>query len=166
VFKCSNVSEAGATRLGSCTSTTWDYYDGERYGIGCRLKFGIHHGETSATVSCVGLLLGHLYVAQLSALNIFVDQLRFISVWLLSWAKALIAFVTISVPRFIYFILSYSMTLTVNIHESYTTNRTPTPNTSICAVKFLVLCDNFCSFCCHVQLLASLPLSQCLFRVS
>ncbi|KAF9024101.1 patatin-domain-containing protein [Hymenopellis radicata] len=34
--------------------------------------------------------------------------------WLLSWLKALVAFVTISVPRFIYAILSYSMTLTLN----------------------------------------------------
>ena len=33
--------------------------------------------------------------------------------WLLSWAKSLIAFVTITVPRFIYALLSYSMTLTV-----------------------------------------------------
>ncbi|EGN93174.1 hypothetical protein SERLA73DRAFT_172324 [Serpula lacrymans var. lacrymans S7.3] len=34
--------------------------------------------------------------------------------WLLSWVKALIAFATITVPRFIYFVLSYSMTLTLN----------------------------------------------------
>ncbi|KAL0066550.1 phosphatidylcholine and lysophosphatidylcholine phospholipase [Marasmius tenuissimus] len=34
--------------------------------------------------------------------------------WLLSWAKALVAFVTISIPRFIYSVLSYSMTLTLN----------------------------------------------------
>ncbi|KAF8167420.1 hypothetical protein B0H34DRAFT_681802 [Crassisporium funariophilum] len=33
--------------------------------------------------------------------------------WLLSWAKALVAFATITVPRFIYGILSYSMTLTL-----------------------------------------------------
>ncbi|KAG0707597.1 hypothetical protein DFH29DRAFT_987596 [Suillus ampliporus] len=34
--------------------------------------------------------------------------------WLLSWAKALIAFATITIPRLIYFALSYSMTLTLN----------------------------------------------------
>ncbi|KAG1773999.1 hypothetical protein EV702DRAFT_1127656 [Suillus placidus] len=34
--------------------------------------------------------------------------------WFLSWAKALIAFSTITIPRFIYFALSYSMTLTLN----------------------------------------------------
>lgn len=34
-------------------------------------------------------------------------------VWALSWTKSLIAFVTITVPRLIYFVLSYSLTLTV-----------------------------------------------------
>ncbi|KAH7886209.1 hypothetical protein F5I97DRAFT_1878425 [Phlebopus sp. FC_14] len=34
--------------------------------------------------------------------------------WILSWAKALITFATITIPRFIYFVLSYSMTLTLN----------------------------------------------------
>ncbi|KAF9451397.1 patatin-domain-containing protein [Macrolepiota fuliginosa MF-IS2] len=34
--------------------------------------------------------------------------------WLLSWVKLLIAFATISVPRFIYAVLSYSMTLTLD----------------------------------------------------
>ncbi|KAL0580670.1 phosphatidylcholine and lysophosphatidylcholine phospholipase [Marasmius crinis-equi] len=34
--------------------------------------------------------------------------------WLLSWAKALVAFVTISIPRSVYSVLSYSMTLTLN----------------------------------------------------
>ena len=37
------------------------------------------------------------------------------SVWLLSLVKSLIAFSTISVPRFIYAVLSYSMTLTVRV---------------------------------------------------
>ena len=36
------------------------------------------------------------------------------SVWLLKWFKSLVAFVTISIPRLIYSILSYSMTLTVS----------------------------------------------------
>ncbi|KAH9949389.1 patatin-domain-containing protein [Amylocystis lapponica] len=34
--------------------------------------------------------------------------------WLLSWVKALIAFATITIPKLIYSILSYSMTLTLN----------------------------------------------------
>ncbi|KAI6031333.1 hypothetical protein BKA83DRAFT_4198788 [Pisolithus microcarpus] len=34
--------------------------------------------------------------------------------WMLSWARSLIAFSTITLPRFIYFVLSYSMTLTLN----------------------------------------------------
>ncbi|KAF9225342.1 patatin-domain-containing protein [Gyrodon lividus] len=34
--------------------------------------------------------------------------------WMLSWVKSLIAFTTITIPRFIYFVLSYSMTLTLN----------------------------------------------------
>ncbi|KAK7465552.1 phosphatidylcholine and lysophosphatidylcholine phospholipase [Stygiomarasmius scandens] len=34
--------------------------------------------------------------------------------WLLSWAKSLVAFVTITVPRLIYSVLSYSLTLTLN----------------------------------------------------
>ncbi|KAF8841901.1 patatin-domain-containing protein [Paxillus ammoniavirescens] len=34
--------------------------------------------------------------------------------WLLSWVRSLIAFATITIPRFIYFVLSYSMTLTLN----------------------------------------------------
>ncbi|KAF4611921.1 hypothetical protein D9613_004184 [Agrocybe pediades] len=33
--------------------------------------------------------------------------------WLLTWAKSLVAFVTITVPRFVYAVLSYSMTLTL-----------------------------------------------------
>ncbi|KAF9074991.1 hydrolase [Rhodocollybia butyracea] len=34
--------------------------------------------------------------------------------WILSWAKAVVAFVTITIPTMIYFILSWSMTLTLN----------------------------------------------------
>ncbi|KAF8910065.1 hypothetical protein CPB84DRAFT_1842725 [Gymnopilus junonius] len=33
--------------------------------------------------------------------------------WLLSWTRSLVAFVTITVPRFVYAVLSYSMTLTL-----------------------------------------------------
>ncbi|KAF9486503.1 patatin-domain-containing protein [Pholiota conissans] len=33
--------------------------------------------------------------------------------WLLSWTKSLVAFVTITIPRFVYSVLSYSMTLTL-----------------------------------------------------
>ncbi|KAF8899205.1 hypothetical protein BD779DRAFT_1607721 [Infundibulicybe gibba] len=34
--------------------------------------------------------------------------------WLLSWTKSLVAFATITIPRLIYSVLSYSMTLTLN----------------------------------------------------
>ncbi|KAG6332336.1 hypothetical protein ID866_6754 [Astraeus odoratus] len=37
-----------------------------------------------------------------------------VMLWILSWARSLIAFATITIPRFIYFVLSYSMTLTLN----------------------------------------------------
>jgi hypothetical protein len=37
------------------------------------------------------------------------------TVYLLSWVKALVGLVTISVPRLIYSLLSYSMTLTVRL---------------------------------------------------
>lgn len=42
------------------------------------------------------------------------DRIKLVpSVWLLRWFKSLVAFVTISIPRLIYSVLSYSMTLTV-----------------------------------------------------
>ncbi|KAI0316483.1 hypothetical protein OF83DRAFT_1126430 [Amylostereum chailletii] len=44
----------------------------------------------------------------------FLSAFFWVFVYLLSWVKALVAFVTISVPRLIYSILSYSMTLTLN----------------------------------------------------
>lgn len=48
--------------------------------------------------------------------SIYICSLHWVAiipVWLLSWAKSLVAFVTISVPRFIYAVLSYSLTFTV-----------------------------------------------------
>ncbi|KAI0347985.1 patatin-domain-containing protein [Trametopsis cervina] len=47
-------------------------------------------------------------------LIIFLSSSFWVVLWFLSWVKALVAFATISVPRFIYAILSYSMTLTLN----------------------------------------------------
>ena len=44
------------------------------------------------------------------------DRRFFITlVYLLSWVKALVAFATITIPRLIYSLLSYSMTLTVRM---------------------------------------------------
>ncbi|CAE7220765.1 unnamed protein product [Rhizoctonia solani] len=37
-------------------------------------------------------------------------------VWTLAWAKTLVAFVTIKIPIFIYAVLSYSLTLTINFY--------------------------------------------------
>ncbi|EKM61421.1 uncharacterized protein PHACADRAFT_135056 [Phanerochaete carnosa HHB-10118-sp] len=47
-------------------------------------------------------------------LIIFLSSFFWVVLWLLSWVKLLVAFATISVPRFIYAVLSYSMTLTLN----------------------------------------------------
>ncbi|KAI0274950.1 patatin-domain-containing protein [Gloeopeniophorella convolvens] len=44
----------------------------------------------------------------------FISALFWVVLYLLSWVKALVALVTISIPRLIYSILSYSMTLTLN----------------------------------------------------
>ncbi|KAF8580428.1 patatin-domain-containing protein [Ramaria rubella] len=37
--------------------------------------------------------------------------------WLLSWTRALVTFATISIPRFIYNVLSYSLTFTLNFYS-------------------------------------------------
>ncbi|KAJ3552052.1 hypothetical protein NM688_g4361 [Phlebia brevispora] len=47
-------------------------------------------------------------------LLLFLSAFFWVVLWLLSWVKSLIAFATISVPKFIYAVLSYSMTLTLN----------------------------------------------------
>ncbi|TBU49283.1 patatin-domain-containing protein [Dichomitus squalens] len=47
-------------------------------------------------------------------LILLISAFFWVILWLLSWVKALVAFATISVPRFIYSVLSYSMTLTLN----------------------------------------------------
>ncbi|KAH9004144.1 patatin-domain-containing protein [Lactarius hatsudake] len=44
----------------------------------------------------------------------FLSALFWVVLYLLSWIKALAALITISVPRLIYFVLSYSLTLTLN----------------------------------------------------
>jgi hypothetical protein len=56
------------------------------------------------------MLLGRPYV---SDQNLLRCERSFAAVWLLSLLKSLVAVVTITVPRTIYSILSYSMTLTV-----------------------------------------------------
>ncbi|KAJ3789981.1 hypothetical protein GGU10DRAFT_283246 [Lentinula aff. detonsa] len=47
-------------------------------------------------------------------LVLLVSACFWVIMWILSWTKSLIAFVTITIPTMIYFILSYSMTLTLN----------------------------------------------------
>ncbi|KAG8219415.1 hypothetical protein J3R82DRAFT_337 [Butyriboletus roseoflavus] len=59
------------------------------------------------------MFLGNLYVFHFHAINLEEPNKSYL-VWMLSWAKSLITFATISVPRLIYFVLSYSMTLTLN----------------------------------------------------
>ncbi|KAG8695207.1 phosphatidylcholine and lysophosphatidylcholine phospholipase, partial [Ceratobasidium sp. 394] len=38
-------------------------------------------------------------------------------VWVLAWARTLVAFVTIKIPVFIYAVLAYSFTLTLNFYS-------------------------------------------------
>lgn len=83
------------------------------------------------------------------------------AVWLLKWFKSLIAFVTISIPRLIYSILSYSMTLTV----SYLPIESVTHVLRLCIAQFLVFRDNVRTRCCGIQLLAPIPLPQHILRV-
>jgi hypothetical protein len=82
-------------------------------------------------------------------------------VWLLKWFKSLVAFVTISIPRLIYSILSYSMTLTVGcvLTKSATRNLQP------CIAQLLVFRNNVRPRCSGIQLLASIPLPQRVLRV-
>ncbi|KAM5535816.1 hypothetical protein V8D89_010434, partial [Ganoderma adspersum] len=47
-------------------------------------------------------------------LILLISAAFWVILWLLSWVKALVAFATISLPKFIYSVLSYSMTLTLN----------------------------------------------------
>ena len=83
-------------------------------------------------------------------------------VWLLKWFKSLVAFITISIPRMIYSILSYSMTLTVSFIPTEFPPSRLEPHTA----QFLVLCNNVCARCGGIQLLASIPLSERILRVS
>ncbi|KAH7881128.1 patatin-domain-containing protein [Lentinula edodes] len=47
-------------------------------------------------------------------LVLLVSACFWVFMWILSWAKSVVAFVTITIPTMIYFVLSYSMTLTLN----------------------------------------------------
>lgn len=73
--------------------------------------------QTSSPLPLVGMFLGNLCVLQLDVVNLK-ELNEFCLVWMLSWIKSLITFATISVPRLIYCVLSYSMTLTVSISRS------------------------------------------------
>jgi len=68
-------------------------------------------------------------------------------VWLLSWIRSFAAFVTITMPRFVYAILSYSMTLTVG----------PQYNLGLCWFDcFAPLLARFLEFCRYL-----FPISYC-----
>lgn len=70
--------------------------------------------QTPSPLPLVGMFLGNSYVFRLDAVNLK-ELNKCCLVWMLSWVKSLITFATISVPRSIYCVLSYSMTLTVSI---------------------------------------------------
>ncbi|KAJ7146253.1 hypothetical protein C8R44DRAFT_600464 [Mycena epipterygia] len=61
----------------------------------------------------VGDHLGHQPISSHPLVSL-VSACFWVILWALSWVKLLIAFVTITIPRQIYGILSYSMTLTLN----------------------------------------------------
>ena len=67
------------------------------------------HPLVSLVAACFWVIRAFSDVHYHLIVNCDVDNL----VWLLSWAKSLVAFATITIPRFIYAVLSYSMTLTV-----------------------------------------------------
>lgn len=67
------------------------------------------HPLVSLVAACFWVIRAFSDVQYHLIVNRDVDNL----VWLLSWAKSLVAFATITIPRFIYAVLSYSMTLTV-----------------------------------------------------
>lgn len=69
---------------------------------------GDRHPLVSLLSACFWVIRTSLFLV----VGVVSDWIRF-SVWLLSWTKALVAFATITIPRYIYAVLSYSMTLTV-----------------------------------------------------
>ena len=78
---------------------------------------------------------------------------------MLSWVKSFITFVTISVPRLIYFVLSYSMTLTVSISFIIYWSNSDLP----LLAELLVLCVPLRCISSRFELLDSLAVSQYLF---
>ncbi|KAF8640732.1 hypothetical protein AX17_000383 [Amanita inopinata Kibby_2008] len=71
----------------------------------------------------LALLTGHLQMMDADVLPEIITRHPLVSLvsacfwvilWLLSWMKSLVAFATITVPKYIYAVLSYSMTLTLN----------------------------------------------------
>ena len=67
------------------------------------------HPLVSLVAACFWVIRAFPDVQFHIIVNCKVDNL----VWLLTWTKSLVAFATITIPRFIYAVLSYSMTLTV-----------------------------------------------------
>lgn len=58
------------------------------------------------------------------------------AVWLLTWAKSLVAFVTIKTPKLLYSIVSYSMTLTVRCALPASTHVVPSVFLFISVINF------------------------------
>lgn len=84
-----------------------------QYGCWARQCSGRDHRQAPSSFACFCFVLGHSWV---SITSNFLNQSHNSSiVWLLSWAKSLVAFATITVPRWLYAIVSYSMTLTVRL---------------------------------------------------
>lgn len=83
------------------------------------------------------------------------------AVWLLSWAKSLVAFVTISLPRFIYAALSYSLTFTVRFVMP--------PRLILLLIakfiqaKLLVVRRDIRASCSRPQLFHTFPLFECIY---
>jgi hypothetical protein len=80
------------------------------------------------------------------------------AVWLLSWVKALVAFATITVPRLIYFILSYSLTLTVR--STLSSSWSPLNRYHALPAQLLVLRDALRALGDRPQLLDTISVSE------
>lgn len=81
-------------------------------------------------------------------------------VWLLSWVKFAVAFVTITIPRLVYATLSYSLTLTVRkTYHSFFIQSTDTELYRL--AQLLVLRNSACCWRNRTQLLDPSPVLEC-----
>lgn len=83
------------------------------------------------------------------------------TVWLLSWTKVLVGFATITLPRFIYGVLSYSMTLTVRS----TVLSSPPSYLKRTLARILELCNTLRLLCNRPELLDPLQIPQRLHAI-